>query len=193
MPEANPQSDEELVAICLSEDKEAFGILVERYEDRLSRYIRRISRLRSEDIEDLLQIVFLKVWQNLQSFKPHLKFSSWIYRIAHNETLTYIRNGKSGAHGHMLDIDKEVLQNIASEIDVFKDASKEHDGEVLRKVLAKLPQDQYDVIVLKFFEEKSYDEISDILTIPPGTVATRINRAKSKIKEIMSNNGYKYE
>jgi RNA polymerase sigma-70 factor, ECF subfamily len=193
MPEANSQSDEDLVAICLTQDKEVFGTLVERYEDKLSRYIRRISRLKTEDIEDLLQVVFLKVWQNLQSFNPHLKFSSWIYRIAHNETLTYIRNGKTGAHGHVLDIDEEMLENIASEIDVFKETSKEHDAEILQKVLAKLPQDQYDVIVLKFFEDKSYDEISDILTIPPGTVATRINRAKSKVKEIMSNNGYKYE
>lgn len=193
MSSVNLQSDEELVAKCLLGDSISFGIIIERYEAKLGRYILRIARFQSEDVEDLLQVVFLKAWHNLHSFKPHLKFSSWIYRITHNEALTYIRNDKNRAHGNVVEIDEEILNNISSEIDIFKETSNKYDSVVLQQVIAKLSQDQCDVIMLKFFEGKSYDEISDILMIPPGTVATRISRAKSKIKEIMSNNGYKYE
>lgn len=185
------RTDEELVALCLS-DTSVFGALVERYEQKLRAYIYRIGKLGAEDTEDLLQEVFIKVYQNLNSFDTDLKFSSWIYRIAHNETMAFFRKRRARPQGHAIDVDEAVIANIASEADVLKDSMEAHDALRLKEVLATLPREYYDVIVLRFFEHKGYDEISDILAVPPGTVATRLSRAKAQIKKRMSTNGYVY-
>ncbi|MDD5489902.1 MAG: sigma-70 family RNA polymerase sigma factor, partial [Candidatus Moranbacteria bacterium] len=78
------KTDEEMVALTLK-NQDYFACLVERYEPKLMRYIRRISAATQEDAEDLLQDVFVKVYRNLNDFDQKLKFSSWIYRIAHNQ------------------------------------------------------------------------------------------------------------
>ncbi len=184
-------TDEELVRLCLS-DKGSFGLLVERYEGKLRAYIYRLGKLGLEDSEDLLQEVFVKVYQNLNSFDSSLKFSSWIYRIAHNETMGYFRKARARPHGHAVDVDEQILSNIASESDVLKETNESFDAMRLRQVLERLSREYYDVIALQFFEDKSYDEISDILAIPPGTVATRISRAKARIRKLMNTNGYVY-
>jgi len=82
--------DEDLVKLTL-EKQDNFLYLIKRYEAKLSRYIRRIAGLNKEDTEDILQEVFIKVYQNLNSFDKDLKFSSWIYRITHNEVIDSYR------------------------------------------------------------------------------------------------------
>lgn len=185
------RTDEELATLCLS-DMGVFGEIVERYERRLRAYIYRIGKLGPEDTEDLLQDVFMKVYQNLNSFDAGLKFSSWIYRIAHNETMAFFRKRRARPHGHALDVNEQVIESIASETDVLKESMEAHDAVRLKEVLATLSREYYDVIILRFFEHKGYDEISDILAVPPGTVATRLARAKAQIRKKMNTNGYIY-
>jgi RNA polymerase sigma-70 factor, ECF subfamily len=84
------KKDEELVLISIS-DQDAFSELIRRYEAKLFNYIKRISSLSKEDAEDILQEVFIKVYKNLNGFDVDLKFSSWIYRITHNEVITNFR------------------------------------------------------------------------------------------------------
>lgn len=184
-------SDEELVEACL-EDTVYFRVLVERYEGKLRTYIYRIGKLGPEDSEDILQEVFLKVYQNLNSFDSSLKLSSWLYRITHNETMAYFRRRRARPHGHSVDLDEDVIANLASETDVLKESMAAYDAKRLREAVEQLSQEYYEVIILQFFEHKTYDEISDILAIPPGTVATRLNRAKARIKHYMNTNGYVY-
>jgi RNA polymerase sigma-70 factor (ECF subfamily) len=186
-----PTTDEELAALCLT-DTSVFGALVDRYEGKLRNYIYRIGKLGPEDTEDLLQEVFIKVYQNLNAFDTSLKFSSWIYRIAHNETMAFFRKRRARPHGHALDVDEAVIANLASESDVLKESMESFDAMRLKEILGTLSREYYDVIILQFFEHKTYDEISDILAIPPGTVATRLSRAKAQIKKRMSSNGYVY-
>ncbi|PIU78076.1 MAG: hypothetical protein COS72_03485, partial [Candidatus Moranbacteria bacterium CG06_land_8_20_14_3_00_43_56] len=88
------KTDEELVALTLK-NQDFFSCIVERYEAKLTRYIRRISAATQEDAEDLLQEIFVKVYRNLYGFDPSLKFSSWIYRIAHNQVISQWRKTKS--------------------------------------------------------------------------------------------------
>ena len=88
--DCNEKNDEELVALALK-NQDFFACLVERYEPKLMRYVRRISAATQEDAEDLLQEIFVKVYRNLNDFDPDLKFSSWIYRIAHNQVISYWR------------------------------------------------------------------------------------------------------
>lgn len=183
--------DEELVRLSLS-NKERFSLLVERYASRLRTYITRLGTPRPEDTEDILQETFVRVYQNLNEFDTSLKFSSWIYRIAHNQTMTFFRKRHARPEGHMSMLGEEELVALASESDVFTESAESYDAHKLQQVLLTLPREQYEIIILRFFEHKSYDEISDILSLAPGTVAARINRAKAKIRKIMNTNGYTY-
>ena len=85
------EEDGEIVRRTLA-DKEAFVVLIERYEAKLERYLTRLGVGLPEDREDILQNVFIKAYKNLNSFDPTLTFSSWIYRIAHNETMSFFRS-----------------------------------------------------------------------------------------------------
>jgi RNA polymerase sigma-70 factor, ECF subfamily len=190
MNEISRYSDEELVGLSLA-NKSFFAEIVERYERKLSTYIYRIGRLSPEDIEDLLQEVFLAVYQNLNSFDQDLKFSSWIYRITHNTTMAYFRKRKVRPQGHLVEESEAVLQELAAELNLKEELEANDDARVLLEALEELPQEYKDIIVLKFFEHKSYDEISDILAMPGGTVATRINRGKERIRDLLHTRGFK--
>tara|TARA_R110000824_G_scaffold401771_1_gene615568 strand:+ start:259017 stop:259592 length:576 start_codon:yes stop_codon:yes gene_type:complete len=190
MPESN-HTDEELVALSLS-DKDAFAHLVYRYAPKLRTYIARISGLGSEDIEDILQDSFVRIYEHLNDFDPLLSFSSWAYRITHNQTMTFFRKRKARPEGHLKLLSDEELTSFSASTDVFADSAATYDGSKLREVLTTLTKEYYDVLVLRYFEHKSYDEISDILSLAPGTVAVRLSRAKARIKKTMEANGYHY-
>lgn len=185
------RTDEELARLSLT-DKECFGYLVERYALKLSAYVRRLGVQSTEDREDVVQETFLKAYENLNDFDTDLAFSSWIYRIAHNQTMTFYRKRRVRPEGHQAAFDEDDLARLADESDVFDERARAYDAGKLRTVLTELPQQEYEIVVLRFFEHKSYDEISDILSLPPGTVANRLSRAKTRLKRIMTSNGFAY-
>lgn len=176
------KTDNELVKLSL-EDEGYFYCIILRYEEALLRYIRRISYATKEDAEDILQEVFLSVYQNLNDFDESLKFSSWIYRIAHNKTISAWRKTKSRPKIISADEDNDLFKFIPSEENILKDLEKKCDAKILKKVLSKMDEKYRDALVLKFLEDKDYKEISDILKKPMGTVATLINRAKNKLRQ----------
>ncbi|MBU2103816.1 sigma-70 family RNA polymerase sigma factor [Patescibacteria group bacterium] len=185
-------TDEELLSLSLT-NKRFFAAIVERYEKKLAAYIFRLGRLGTEDTEDLLQDIFLKVYQNMNNFDTQLKFSSWIYRIAHNETMGFFRHRKVRPHGHTVLESEKVLEVFASELNLVEDIEAQEASAHLNACINELPLKYRDSLVLKFFEHKTYGEISDILSLPEGTVATRINRAKEQVRKMMANKGYSYE
>lgn len=182
-------TDEELVSLSLT-NKQFFGLLVARYEHRLRVYIYRLGKLGEEDTDDLLQNVFLAVYENLNSFDADLKFSSWIYRITHNETMAFFRKRRVRPQGHMVDDSEEALKQVAAELDLLSDLEATDDARHLERALGVLAPHYREVLLLHFFEHRTYDEISDILTLPPGTVATRIHRAKAALRQILTTNGF---
>lgn len=175
-------TDEELVARTL-ENPEIYALLVERYEKKLLRYIMRILSGTKEDAEDILQDVFLSAYKNLNDFDQDLKFSSWIYRIAHNKVISHFRKVTARPKTMTYEGDSQLLNILASEEDIAKSMEKRHDAAEVRDVLDELDEKYREALVLKFLEEKDYKEISDILEKPMGTVATLINRAKKQFKE----------
>lgn len=189
--ECAEKTDEELVALTLK-NQDFFSCLVERYEPKLMRYIRRISASTQEDAEDLLQDVFLKVYRNLNDFDPSLKFSSWIYRIAHNQVISNWRKSKTRPQVIKFEADEDFLKFIASDVDLAGDTERKFSGEEVREFLKRLDEKYREVLVLKFLEEKDYQEISDILEKPLGTVATLINRAKKQFKKIAEDKDVKF-
>ncbi len=175
-------SDEELVGETLK-NPDFYGFLVERYEEKLSRYILRISGGSKEDVEDTLQDVFISAYKNLNSFDSDLKFSSWIYRISHNKVISHFRKITARPKTVTYEGDNQLLNILASNEDLAKELERKYTGEEVRSVLNEMDERYKEVLVLKFLEEKDYKEISDILEKPMGTVATLINRAKKQFKE----------
>ncbi len=178
------KTDEELVALTL-EKPEVYAFLVERFEEKLLRYIMRISRSTKEDGEDLLQEVFLSAYKNLNDFDQDLKFSSWIYRITHNKVISHFRKVTARPKTTTYEGDSNLLNILASDEDIARSLERKYTAQEVKELLEKLDERYREVLVLKFLEEKDYKEISDILEKPMGTVATLISRAKSQFKEKM--------
>lgn len=182
------KSDQELVELSLK-NSEFYGFLVQKYENKLNRYILRFAGLRQEDAEDVLQDVFVKVYKNLNDFDPKLKFSSWIYRITHNETITFLRKVKRRPTTYEFDIDAVKVKSLKQELNMEKDADDKNTAKHILKMINSLPAKHKDVIFLRYIEDKDYKEISDILKKPQGTVATLLKQAKEKLKEeVIKNN-----
>ena len=153
--ECAQKTDEELVALTLK-DQDFFSCLVERYEPKLRRYIQRISAATQEDAEDLLQEIFLKVYRNLRDFDQNLKFSSWIYRIAHNQVVSAWRKTKSRPPVIKFEADEDFLKFIATDEDLAGDIERKFTGEEVRRIINELDDKYKEILVLKFLEGKDY-------------------------------------
>lgn len=181
------KTDEELASLLLS-DQSCFLALMQRYEPKLLGYIHRISFSSKEEAEDILQDVFIKVYKNINSFDSGLKFSSWIYRITHNEVISSFR--KKSARPQLADngLDDALINRMTSDFDVIEEIDLRKKREIIIGFIDGLDDKYREVMILKYMEEKDYKEISDILKKPMGTIATLINRAKKKLKiELVDN------
>lgn len=175
-------SDAELVRFSLANQND-FLYLVDRYKGKLMNYIRRLTNINDDDAEDILQEVFIKVYLNLNDFNADLKFSSWIYRITHNQVISSHRRLKARPEGYAVNIDDQAALGLAADIDIVAEADLQIMKQNITKVLDRLDQKYRDILILKFLEEKNYQEISDIIRKPLGTVASTINKAKQEFKK----------
>jgi len=182
MTDLTSKTDEELAVLSI-DNMDAFTALIGRYEQRLSRYIQAIGAKNPEDAEEIVQDVFLKCWKHLKGFDPTLKFSSWVYRIAHNETRSMFRKWKSRGGEHVITVDPDDLTHISGNLDIDTSlGTKELRGQI-EATLAAMPAKYSEVLFLRYFEDRSYEEIGDILRKPGGTVATLVSRAKKSFKD----------
>lgn len=186
------QSDAALVKMTL-ENQDDFVFLVERYRARLLSYIRRLTNVSGEEAEDILQEVFIKVYLNLNAFDDSLKFSSWIYRITHNQVISHHRKLKARPEGYVVDLDDQAAKNLAAEIDLKGQVDARFLQESVGAVLRHLEGKYREALVLKFLEQKSYQEMSDILKKPLGTVASMLNKAKAEFKKVLLESNIKWQ
>jgi RNA polymerase sigma-70 factor (ECF subfamily) len=182
MPEssASHKTDEQIASEVQAGDAGSFGLLMERYGTKMSRYARRFL-FGYEDAEDQVQEVFLKAYANIQSFDPGRKFSSWLYRIAHNEFINAIK--KRGREPvRFLDPDMLFPHPVAKErTDAAADARETR--ELLECCLERLDPKYREPLVLFYYEQMDYREIADILRIPVATVGVRLNRGRAAMKK----------
>jgi len=178
--------DEDLVSQTLAEPS-SFGFIIERYEAKLRRYISRLGVKNLEDAADVLQEIFIKAYVNLNSFDTSMSFSSWIYRIAHNEAISWYRKQSVRPEGHLIIEGDEVLSLLSSK---QEGAELQFDHQInateLNKALTTLEPKYMQVLLLRYFEEKEYSEISDILRIPVGSVGTLIARGKKQLQTVLN-------
>ncbi len=190
MTDFQSKTDTELVKLTL-QDQEVFLHLMQRYEKKLLRYICRLSGGNKEFAEDIAQEIFIKIYKNLNDFDPNLSFSSWAYRITHNEAINYLKKFNREKVIPIETDDKiiaSLIDILESNVDIVKETAKKELQEKVQKILSMLSPQFRDILILKFLEEKEYKEISDILQKPMGTIATMINRAKAQFKQIAIKN-----
>lgn len=178
-------SDAELISKVL-ERPDYFVHVVKRYQGPLMRYVRTISHATPEEAEEILQEVFIKIYQHLNEFRPELKFQSWVYRIAHNHAINFYRHNKSELQKrefeHPWDL-KNLVEEFVKEGDPQTALEDKQIQEKISRIIFLLPDPYREVASLRFLEDKDYEEISDILKKPIGTIATLVNRSKKKIRD----------
>jgi RNA polymerase sigma-70 factor (ECF subfamily) len=177
------QTDEELALRITEGDKDLFGELIDRYEAKLTRYVMRFTQ-EKDDVADVIQVVFIKAYTNLQSFDTKRSFNSWIYRIAHNESVTHLKK-RGGEKVSFIDFDTFLPHPFAQETADEK-ATKREVQELLDNSLDKLSPKYREVLVLYYYDELSYQEIAEILHIPIATVGVRIKRGREALQKTLS-------
>jgi len=183
------KTDEEIAAAVQSGDLESFSILVGRYESKIKRYARKFLA-GSEDIDDVAQDIFIKSYTNIKSFDSERKFSSWIYRIAHNELVNLL---KKKERKPLLFFDPDTLFPHPVSDDSADSFTEESElRHVFNKCFDKIPAKYRESLMLYYFEHLSYKEISDIIRIPVSTVGIRLKRGKKLLKSICKNLGMDY-
>ena len=174
-------SDSELVEMLREPRtrREGFAVLVKQYSEKLYWKVRRIV-LSHEDANDVLQNVFIKVWSNLQNFQGKSSLSTWLYRIAVNESLDFLRKQKLSDRVSA-DEDVSVASRLMS--DEYFDGDEVQAR--LQEAVARLPEVQRMVFNLKYFEEMKYSEISQILNTSEGALKASYHLAVKKITEYL--------
>ena len=180
MSENVTRSDEVLVGIVRTKSKERFAEIVERYQMKLLRYATQLVH-DEQKASDVVQDAFVKAYINLNGFDVKKKFSSWIYRIVHNEAMNLIKK-------YHKETPLVAEMEIKSEENIEYDYTKKELIEHMQSCLGDMPVLYSEPLALYYVDEKSYEEISDILRIPMGTVATRIGRAKKLMKILCQKN-----
>jgi RNA polymerase sigma-70 factor (ECF subfamily) len=168
-------NDEQLIE-KIKKRPEVFGKIIDRYQKKLERYVLYLTGQKNE-VDDLVQEVFIKVYINLNSFDTKKKFSSWIFRIAHNLAVNYLKKKKI-----VFNLNENI--NIDDSKNIEEDFEKKELKKIIESCLSNVPINYKEVVVLYYFENLSYEEISDSLKIPPGTVAIRLSRAKKYLKKL---------
>lgn len=172
-------SDEKIAEMVQSGDREAFGILVDRFEQKLSRYGRKFLS-RKEDIQDIVQDVFVSVYQNIKGFDASQRFNPWIYRIAHNAFVNALRKNERSP----LSVDFDTLLAHPAYDDPAESEREQAEMKILiDKGLEKLSPKYREVLVLHYFEDMPYKDIAEILQVPAGTVGIRLKRAKEALRD----------
>jgi RNA polymerase sigma-70 factor, ECF subfamily len=180
MSETLKLTDEEIVEKVRSNDRDLYAVIIDRYKNKLLRYATNLV-YDNDKASHIVQDSLVKAYINLNGFDIKKKFSSWIYRIVHNEAMNALKKYK-GEVPMLDDFDFE------SDEDIIKDFEQKETAIHVEKCLKSIPLIYSEPLSLYYLDEKSYEEISDILRIPMGTVAIRISRAKKLMKHICQKN-----
>jgi RNA polymerase sigma-70 factor, ECF subfamily len=184
----NNPSDQDLVAAALR-DRQAYGPIVRRWQPVLLRYLRRLLGQSGEATDDVLQDVFIKVYVNLNDYDHARPFGPWIYRIARNEALSFLRKRKAEPPLVTGEDARLIIERLSDGADVQETAERLRIEDNVRAAINQLDIRYRDVLVLRFLEDKGYDEIAEIMHVPSGTVATLISRGTKQLRSALQSIG----
>lgn len=189
---SNVKDEEALISAASNGDSAAFGQLVTNYQALVYNTI-KLKVHNSEDAMDLAQEVFIKLWKALPNWRGECRFSTWLYRICVNTSVDFLRR--------MPEIPPESLSGVPDEdgdrpLEVADEAisasperlAEQHETTALvRSAIARLSDEQREVIILRDIEGYTYDEIADMLSLEIGTVKSRLNRARTNLRSLLTN------
>lgn len=176
-------SDKELAELFRIKEKKnyAFNIIIHRYQERLYWHIRKIV-IDHNDADDILQNTFIKVWDNLESFRKEASLYTWLYRIATNESLSFLNKKKKKFFLPLVDVENRLSEAIESD-EYF---SGDEIQLKLQKALLTLPEKQRLVFNMKYFDEMKYEDIAKILNTSVGALKASYHHAVKKIEKYLS-------
>lgn len=161
----------------------AFNLIVRRYQERVYWHIRKMV-LSHEDADDLVQDVFVKAWKGLENFREDSQLFTWLYRIATNETLTFLKRRQKKQTTPLEDIEHQLSNTLESDHYFNGDAIQLK----LQKALLTLPEKQRLVFNMRYFDELKYDEISEIVGTSVGALKASYHYAVQKVEKYLEEN-----
>ncbi len=185
--------DESLVRRCQHGDPEAMSCLIVKYQDRVYNTIRKICS-NHDDAAELTQDTFVKVLENIGTFRGQSAFYTWLFRVAVNLTLNHCRKRfklspvSLDASSEPLGKEKEQIINVladASQNDPAQLVQQKELVQVMLDAIARLNEEHRTVLVLRDIEQMSYTQIAEVLEIEPGTVKSRLSRARTALRELL--------
>jgi RNA polymerase sigma-70 factor, ECF subfamily len=173
------QLDSEILEIYRNGNKSyAFNLLMKKYQVRLYWHIRRLL-IGHEDTDDVLQNTFIKAWKGLENFREEAQVFTWLYRIATNECISFLRRKKMRTFIPFVHIEKTLKETLESE--------SEFDGNEIEKKLHEailtLPEKQRVIFNMRYFDELKYEEMSEILDVTVGALKASYHHAAKKIEK----------
>ncbi|MBT8295053.1 MAG: RNA polymerase sigma factor [Gramella sp.] len=166
-----------------STSQEAFRELISTYKERLYWHIRNMVK-NHDDTDDILQNTFVKIFRNIDQFKGDSKLYSWMYRIATNESITFLNKKARRLHITSEELKDQIINNLESDVYFEGDEIKLK----LQKAIAQLPEKQQLVFNMKYFEELKYREMAEILETSEGALKASYHIASKKIEEYLKSN-----
>ena len=178
----NNYNEKEITALLQdsTRQREAFETIVKEYSEQLYWQIRRLVLLH-EDANDILQNTFIKAWTNIDYFRGDAKMSTWLYRIALNECLTFLNKQRAANHLSIDEADTELLNKLES--DTYFDG--DNTQKIFLNAIHTLPHKQQIVFNLKYFKEMKYEEISEIMGTSIGALKASYHHAVKKIEAFL--------
>ena len=177
-----PYNEKETIALLQdpTRQREAFERIVRTYSEQLYWQIRRLV-LSHDDANDILQNTFIKAWTNIDYFRGDAKMSTWLYRIAFNESLTFLNKQRANSQLSIDDTDTEMLNKLES--DPYFDGDETQ--KIFIEAIKRLPEKQQMVFNLKYFKEMKYEEIAEILGTSIGGLKASYHHAVKKIETFL--------
>ncbi len=156
----------------------AFNLVVRKYQERLYWHIRKIV-IQHDDADDVIQNTFLKVWSGLDGFREDSQLYTWLYRIATNEALTFLKKKRNKFFIPLVDVEQQLMASLESSHNINGTEIQVR----LQKAILELPEKQRIVFNLKYFEEMKYEEMSKILGTSVGALKASYHHAVKKIEK----------
>lgn len=181
-------NDAELVQRVLAGDDDAYADLVRRWEPKLRAYVGQIVKT-SEEARDLVQEAFIRAWSNLDQYNPSFRFSTWLFRIAHNLAIDQLRRRRQPLVSLDVGEDDEgsalVMDPADSRRGPLADLANRELAEALAREIDKLPAAYRELVTLRHFVGLAYNEIAELKGLPLGTVKNKLFRAHSVLREAL--------
>lgn len=185
VPSWSAVADGELVLSALAGRESSFEELVRRYQRPIAAYVYRMVGDYDSAL-DLTQEVFIKVYNSLARYRSEFKFSTWIYKIAHNAAIDYLRRGAAreqtlhdGSSGEHMEV--AIERRLSPE----QESERNERCSEIELVVRSLPHDYRELIILRHSNDLSYDEIAHVTGLPLGTVKNRLFRAREAMRDLL--------